>query len=60
MFEQTGNIFVAYDLIGEGEQLLGNMEEIELTILTINEINRLLFGGKIINCSIYRCVVQGN
>lgn len=51
MFEQTGNIFVAYDLIREGEQSLGNMEEIELTILTINEINRLLFGGKIINAA---------
>lgn len=51
MFEQIGNIFVAYDLIKEGEQLLGNMERIELTILTINEISRLLFEGKIINAA---------
>ena len=51
MFEQTGNIFVAYDLIREGEQSLGNMETIELTILTINEIRRLLFDGKIINAA---------
>lgn len=51
MFEQTGNIFVAYNLIREGEQSLGNMEMIELTILTINEIRRLLFDGKIINAA---------
>jgi ADP-ribose pyrophosphatase len=51
MFEQTGNIFVAYDLIKEGEQTLGNMERIELTILSINEISRLLFEGKIINAA---------
>lgn len=51
MFEQTGNIFVAYDLIKKGEQSLGNMERIELTILTINEISRLLFDGKIINAA---------
>jgi ADP-ribose pyrophosphatase len=51
MFEQTGNIFVAYDLVREGEQSLGNMETIELTILTINEIRRLLFDGKIINAA---------
>jgi ADP-ribose pyrophosphatase len=51
MFEQAGNIFVAYDLIKEGEQSLGNMERIELTILTINEISRLLFDGKIRNAA---------
>jgi len=51
MFEQTGNIFVAYDLVREGEQSLGKMETIELTILTINEIRRLLFDGKIINAA---------
>ena len=51
MFEQAGNIFVAYDLIREGEQSLGNMETIELTILTINEVRRLLFDGKIINAA---------
>jgi ADP-ribose diphosphatase len=51
MFEQVGNIFVAYDLIKEGEQSLGNMEKIELAILTINEINHLLFDGKIANAA---------
>jgi ADP-ribose pyrophosphatase len=51
MFEQTGNIFAAYDLIKEGEQSLGNMEKIELVILTINEINQLLFDGKIANAA---------
>jgi 8-oxo-dGTP pyrophosphatase MutT (NUDIX family) len=51
MFEQTGNIFVAYDLIKEGEQSLGNMERIDLTILTINEISRLLLEGIIINAA---------
>jgi ADP-ribose pyrophosphatase len=50
MFEQTGHIFVAYDLI-KGVQSLGNMEKIELTILTINEMSRLLFDGKIINAA---------
>jgi len=48
---RQGIFFIAYDLIREGEQSLGNMEKIELTILTINEINRLLFGGKIINAA---------
>lgn len=51
MFEQTGNIFAAYDLIKEEEQSLGNMEKIELVILTINEINQLLFDGRIANAA---------
>jgi ADP-ribose pyrophosphatase len=51
MFEQTGNIFVAYDLIREGEQSLGNMEKIELNILTIDEMSQLLFDGKITNAA---------
>jgi hypothetical protein len=51
MFEQTGYIFVGYDLIRKGEQSLGKMEKIELIILTINEVKRLLFGGKIINAA---------
>ena len=51
MFEQRGYIFVAYDLIREAEQSLGNMEKIELTILTINEMRRLLSDGKIINAA---------
>ncbi len=51
MFEQKGNVFVAYDLIKEGEQSLGNMEKIELAILTINEIKQLLFESKILNAA---------
>jgi hypothetical protein len=51
MFEQQGNVFVAYDLIKEGEQSLGNMEKIELAILTINEIKQLLFESKILNAA---------
>ncbi len=51
MFEQRGNVFVAYDLIKEGEQSLGNMEKIELAILTINEIKQLLFESKILNAA---------
>ena len=51
MFEQRGNVIVAYDLIKEGEQSLGNMEKIELAILTINEIKQLLFESKILNAA---------
>ncbi len=51
MFEQKGNVFVAYDLIKEGKQSLGNMEKIELAILTINEIKQLLFESKILNAA---------
>ncbi|MFY9797156.1 MAG: NUDIX hydrolase [Candidatus Nitrosopolaris sp.] len=51
IFEQRGNVFVAYDLIKDGEQSLGIMEKIDLTILTINEINQLLFDGKIANAA---------
>ena len=51
IFEQRGNVFVAYDLIKDGEQSLGNMEKIDVTILTINEINQLLFDGKIANAA---------
>jgi ADP-ribose pyrophosphatase len=51
MFEQQGNVFVAYDLIKEGEQSLGNMEKKELAILTINEIKQLLFESKILNAA---------
>ena len=51
MFEQRGNVFVAYDLIKEGEQSLGGMEKIDLAILTINEIKQLLFESKILNAA---------
>ncbi|HEX5572945.1 MAG TPA: NUDIX hydrolase, partial [Nitrososphaeraceae archaeon] len=42
MFEQTGNLFVGYDLVNERKQELGMMEIIETTILTIDEIKKLL------------------
>jgi ADP-ribose pyrophosphatase len=51
MFEQTGNLFVGYDLVNERKQELGMMEIIETTILTIDEIRKLLFSGKILNSS---------
>jgi 8-oxo-dGTP pyrophosphatase MutT (NUDIX family) len=51
MFEQTGNLFVGYDLVNERKQELGMMEIIEPTILTIDEIKQFLFDGKILNAS---------
>ena len=51
MFEQTGNLFVGYDLVNERKQELGMMEIIETTILTIDEIKKLLCNGKILNAS---------
>jgi hypothetical protein len=51
MFEQTGNLFVGYDLVDEKKQQLGLMEIIETVILTIDEIKKLLFEGKILNAS---------
>lgn len=51
MFEQTGNLFVGYDLVDEKKQQLGMMEIIDTMILTIDEIKKLLFEGKILNAS---------
>jgi len=51
MFEQQGNLFVAYDLVNEGDQKLGSMELIEPAILTVREIMKLLSEGKILNAS---------
>ena len=53
MFEQKGNIFVAYGLNNEGkkQQSLGKMEKIVTDIITINEIKRLLSKGKILNAA---------
>ncbi|MDW0287940.1 MAG: NUDIX hydrolase [Nitrososphaeraceae archaeon] len=51
MFEQTGNLFVGYDLINERKQNLGMMEIIETAILPIDEIKKLLYDGKILNAS---------
>lgn len=52
MFEQKGNIFVAYDLINEGKkQSLGKMEKIKIDIITTTEIKQLLYEGKILNAA---------
>ena len=51
MFEQTGNLFVGYDLVNERKQNLGMMEIIETAILPIDEIKKLLYDGKILNAS---------
>jgi ADP-ribose diphosphatase len=56
MFEQTGNIFAAYDLVnnnseGKSRQYLGKMEKIEIDIVTIEQIKQLLYEGKILNAA---------
>ena len=51
MFEQNGNIFAAYDLLTKGKQSLGKMENIKVDIITIDEIKRLLYEGKILNAA---------
>jgi hypothetical protein len=51
MFEQKGNLFVAYDLVNEGILRLGTMELIEPAIMTVKEILKLLSEGKILNAS---------
>ena len=39
MFEQKGNLYVAYDLSSEGKmQALSKMEKIETDIITIKEM----------------------
>jgi ADP-ribose diphosphatase len=42
MFEQKGNLFVAYNLFNEGKKQLGKMEKIEIDIITIDQIKQLL------------------
>jgi hypothetical protein len=56
MFEQKGNVFVAYDLVnnnpdGKSKQTLGRMEKIETDIIKVGEIKRLLYEGKILNAA---------
>jgi len=56
MFEQTGNIFAAYDLAnnnieGKRRQALGKMEKIEIDIVTVEQIKELLYQGKILNAA---------
>jgi ADP-ribose pyrophosphatase len=49
MFEQTGNLFIGYDLVKDHEQSLGLMEQIDVVIMKINEIKQLLLRGVILN-----------
>ena len=55
MFEQNGNIFAAYDLLptkeAKSKQSLGKTEIIKVDIITIDEIKRLLYEGKILNAA---------
>ena len=51
MFEQIGNLFVGYSLIKVGNQSLGIMEKIDVERMSIKEIRRLLFEGKILNAA---------
>jgi ADP-ribose pyrophosphatase len=51
MFEQKGNLFVAYGLIKEGLQSLGIMEKIDIEVITVKEIKHLLFEGKVLNAA---------
>lgn len=56
MFEQKGNVFVAYDLVnnntdGKSKQTLGRMEKIETDIIKVDEIKRLLYEGRILNAA---------
>jgi ADP-ribose pyrophosphatase YjhB (NUDIX family) len=60
MFEQKGNIFIAYGLSKEKEQSLGMMEKIETKTMKVKEIEELLLGGKITNAAsivaLYRAI----
>jgi ADP-ribose pyrophosphatase len=60
MFEQKGNLFAAYGLVKVGNQSLGIMEKIDVEGMSIIEIKRLLFEGKILNAAsiiaIYRAL----
>jgi len=51
MFEQKGNLFVAYGLDKEQEQSLGIMEKIDVKIMNIKDIKQLLFEGKVLNAA---------
>jgi ADP-ribose pyrophosphatase len=51
MFEQTGNVFAAYNLAKEGKTNFGRMERIELAIKPIEEIRELLSNGTILNAA---------
>jgi ADP-ribose pyrophosphatase len=51
MFEQRGNLFVAYDLVKVGNQSLGIMEKIDVESISIKNIKQLLLEGKILNAA---------
>jgi ADP-ribose pyrophosphatase len=51
MFEQKGNIFIAYGLSKEQEQSLGVMERIETETKKVKEIEKLLSEGRISNAA---------
>ena len=51
MFEQKGNLFVAYGLVKKGLQSLGIMEKIDIEVITVKEIKHLLFEGKVLNAA---------
>jgi ADP-ribose pyrophosphatase len=60
MFEQRGNLFIAYGLSKEQEQSLGMMEKIETETMKVKEIEKLLLEGKISNAAsivaLYRAI----
>jgi ADP-ribose pyrophosphatase len=51
MFEQKGNLFVAYGLAKEQKQSLGIMEKIDTKIMNIKDIRKLLFEGRVLNAA---------
>jgi ADP-ribose pyrophosphatase len=51
MFEQRGNLFVAYDLVKVGNQSLGIMEKINVESISIKKIKQFLLEGKILNAA---------
>jgi hypothetical protein len=60
MFEQKGNLFIAYGLSKEQEQSLGMMEKIETQTMKVKKIEELLLEGKISNATsivaLYRAI----
>jgi ADP-ribose pyrophosphatase len=59
MFEQKGNLFVAYGLAKEQEQSLGIMEKIDVKIMNIKDIKQLLFEGRILNAASIVALYRG-
>jgi len=51
MFVQKGYIYAAYDLVKNNKQHLGIMEHIKIDTLTINQLKKMLFNGKILNAA---------